>query len=98
MTMTDNTTATDKSKDDNMARKQAILAGIPYIVTKQFPWKLHEMLAQVEGDGNEGIVSWLPSGRAFKVHRPDIFVDEIMTNHFQQTKYKSFQRQCKSEL
>lgn len=83
---------------DDFTRKQAILAGIPYIVTKQFPWKLHEMLEQVEKDNMENIVSWVPSGRAFKVHRPDAFVEQIMKNHFQQTKYKSFQRQCKSKL
>ena len=71
------------------------MAGIPYIVTKQFPWKLHEMLEQAEADGKESVVSWLPNGKSFKVHQPEVFVDEIMTNHFQQTKYKSFQRQCK---
>jgi hypothetical protein len=52
---------------DDLNRKQAILAGIPYTVTKQFPWKLHEMLEQAEKDGDENIVSWLPSGRSFKV-------------------------------
>jgi hypothetical protein len=85
-----------KDKKDDLSRKQAILAGIPYIVTKQFPWKMHELLEQVEQDGREDVVSWLPNGRAFKVHKTDIFVNEIMGSHFQQTKYKSFQRQCKS--
>jgi hypothetical protein len=74
-------------------RKQAILGGTPYIVTKQFPWKLHEMLDLVEKGGEESIVSWLPSGRAFKVHLPDLFVEKIMKLSFNQTKYKSFQRQ-----
>jgi len=79
------------NKAEECSRKQAILAGIPYTVTKQFPWKLHEMLEQVRKDGNESIVSWLPNGRAFKVHRLDAFVEEVMRKHFQQTKYKSFQ-------
>ena len=52
---------------DHLNRTQAILAGIPYTVTKQFPWKLHEMLEQVEKDEDDSIVSWLPSGRSFKV-------------------------------
>ena len=75
------------------ARKQAILAGTPYVVTKQFPWKLHEMLDVVEENGDSSIVSWLPDGIAFKVHKPDSFVEKIMKRFFNQTKYKSFQRQ-----
>jgi hypothetical protein len=75
------------------ARKQAILAGTPYIITKQFPWKLHEMLDHVDEEGLDSIVSWLPGGRAFKVHMPDLFVARIMKRFFNQTKYKSFQRQ-----
>lgn len=63
------------------------------MVTKQFPWKLHEMLEKAELEGKEAIVSWMPSGRAFRVHQPEVFVKDIMTNHFQQSKYKSFQRQ-----
>eukprot|EP00934_Nitzschia_sp_Nitz4_P000201 Nitzschia sp. Nitz4//NODE_367_length_23738_cov_71.755985//22239//23337//NITZ4_additional_000047-RA//-1//CDS//3329531864//201//frame0 len=78
---------------EELSRQQAILSGIPYIVTKQFPWRLHEMLEQSEREGYEHIVSWVSGGRAFKVHRPDTFVKDIMKLHFQQTKYKSFQRQ-----
>eukprot|EP00980_Cylindrotheca_fusiformis_P029108 scaffold22721_cov137-Cylindrotheca_fusiformis.AAC.3 len=75
------------------ARKQAILAGTPYVITKQFPWKLHEMLDQVEERGDDDIVSWLPDGRSFRVHLVDSFVTDIMKECFNQTKYKSFQRQ-----
>jgi len=77
----------------NAARKQAIMAGTPYIITKQFPWKLHEMLDVVEQRGETSVVSWLPDGRAFRVHSPALFVDQIMKKCFNQTKYKSFQRQ-----
>jgi len=77
----------------NAARKQAIMAGTPYIITKQFPWKLHEMLDVVEQRGETSVVSWLPGGRAFRVHNPALFVDQIMKKCFNQTKYKSFQRQ-----
>jgi hypothetical protein len=85
--MVDRSTATETNI------KQAILAGTPYIVTKQFPWKLHEMIDSVEKRGEESIVSWLPGGRAFKVHIPDLFVEKIMKLSFNQNKYKSFQRQ-----
>ena len=79
----------------DLTKKQAILSGIPYVVTKQFPWKLHEMLEQTEKKGMDHIVSWMPSGKSFKVHKQDEFSDVIMNVYFQQTKFKSFQRQCK---
>lgn len=63
--------------------------------TKTFPWKLHEMLELAEQEGYEKIVSWLPDGRSFKVYTPNEFVQKIMPNFFLQSKYKSFQRQCK---
>jgi hypothetical protein len=72
---------------------RAILSGTPYVITKQFPWKLHEMLDLVEQRGEEEIVSWLPGDHAFRVHKVDIFVKNIMKTSFNQTKYKSFQRQ-----
>ena len=56
-----------------------------------FPLKLHEMLSQ-EFD-NEDIVSWLPHGKAFRVHNPKEFAAMIMPRYFRQSKYKSFQRQ-----
>ena len=62
---------------------------------KTFPWKLHEMLELADQEGYETIVSWLPDGRSFKVYHPKEFVAKIMPNFFLQSKYKSFQRQCK---
>jgi HSF-type DNA-binding len=61
--------------------------------TVLFPWKLHEMLQNVISDHKETIVSWLPEGRAFKVHNVPEFVCDILPLYFKQTKYKSFQRQ-----
>lgn len=75
------------------ARKRAIMSGTPYVITKQFPWKLHEMLDLVQRQGDDHIVSWLPGGRSFRVHMPELFVERIMKLCFNQTKYKSFQRQ-----
>lgn len=53
------------------------------------------MLERVEaaGDGTESIVSWLPHGKAFRVHKPKEFVASVMPQYFRQSKYKSFQRQ-----
>ncbi len=53
------------------------------------------MLELAEKEGFEKIVSWLQDEKSFKVYDPSAFVKEIMPNFFQQSKYKSFQRQCK---
>ena len=62
-----------------------------------FPWKLHEILDDADRHGQENIVSWLPSGTAFRVHNPCLFVTTTMPLYFKsQTKtpkYKSFLRQ-----
>jgi hypothetical protein len=58
-----------------------------------FPYKLHNMLKDVEKDGKEHIVSWVPSGRSFKVHNSSEFVNQVVPFHFNLTKYKSFKRQ-----
>jgi hypothetical protein len=58
-----------------------------------FVWKLYEMLEGVDRSGEEHIVSWVESGRAFKVHKLEEFVQNIVPIYFKQSKYKSFQRQ-----
>ena len=60
-----------------------------------FPYKLHQLLEDVEKDGKQTIISWLPLGNAFKVHRPSHFTSQIMSNYFRQTQYKSFTRQVR---
>jgi HSF-type DNA-binding len=59
-----------------------------------FPLKLQRILDQLERDGQDDVMSWLPHGRAFIVHDVERFVEEILPLHFNQTKYSSFQRQC----
>merc|ERR1719356_1941197 len=58
-----------------------------------FPFKLHSILESSGTSGQENIISWLPSGKAFKIHKPKEFADAIMPQYFNQTKYRSFQRQ-----
>jgi hypothetical protein len=58
-----------------------------------FPWRLHGMLGAAAQEGFENIVSWQPCGLAFKVHDTRLFTESIMPRHFNQTQYKSFQRQ-----
>jgi hypothetical protein len=59
-----------------------------------FPWKLHEMLDDAEKEGFDSVVSWLPGNKnTFRVHDSHDFVKTVMSRYFNQTKYKSFQRQ-----
>lgn len=87
------------SGDVNAGSGSANTSGGSRISMKQsntFPFRLHEMLDMVAKEGTEAIVSWCPGSQAtaFKVHKPAEFVKTIMPRFFQQTKYKSFQRQC----
>jgi hypothetical protein len=59
-----------------------------------FPIKLHDMLDEVtKNSASRGVVSWRSHGKAFRVHQPEVFARAIMPHYFNQTKYKSFQRQ-----
>mmetsp|Transcript_114 Transcript_114/g.302 ORF Transcript_114/g.302 Transcript_114/m.302 type:complete len:412 (+) Transcript_114:116-1351(+) len=62
-----------------------------------FPFKLHSILENSSKhklhDRYSSIISWLPSGKAFKIHKPKEFAAYIMPRYFNQTKYRSFQRQ-----
>jgi hypothetical protein len=57
-----------------------------------FPIKLHDMLAHVEREGLQSVISWVENGRAFMIHDPDKLVD-VLKLFFGQTKYRSFRRQ-----
>lgn len=58
-----------------------------------FPVKLYRMLEEVALNGDEDVVGWSPDGLSFQVRDTTRFVNEVMTSHFKQSKYKSFQRQ-----
>jgi hypothetical protein len=58
-----------------------------------FPFRLHRLLEDAPTLGFDAIVSWMPSGKAFKVHNTKLFEKEIMNRFFNQTRYKSFLRQ-----
>ena len=51
------------------------------------------MLSDAIQEENDAIVSWAAQGRAFRVHQPDKFAETILPRYFNQTKFKSFQRQ-----
>jgi hypothetical protein len=74
----------------NLATKPDSLAPIT------FPWQLHLLLDDAEIKGFSHVVSWLDGGMMFKVHKPKEFADRVMPCYFNQTRYKSFQRQLNS--
>lgn len=66
-------------------------SGFRYVVP--FPYRLHEMLSNVDAKHDSSIVSWLPDGKHFKVHDPRRFVECVIPSAFKQKSLKSFQRQ-----
>lgn len=46
--------------------------------TPVFPLKLHETLTQIEKDGLDDIIGWLPHGRSFKIHKQKEFTEIIL--------------------
>jgi hypothetical protein len=55
-----------------------------------FPAKLHAILSHWD---IEDIVSWMPHGRAWRIHDPEGFQRLIMPRFFHKCKYTSFLRQ-----
>jgi HSF-type DNA-binding len=43
-----------------------------------FPAKLHYMLSEIKRDRLDHIISWLPHGRSFMVHKQKEFEQEIL--------------------
>ena len=64
-----------------------------FYLKSPFPWKLQQLLEDVTGDNNEHIISWIPEGNAFQIHKATAFERDIMPQYFRQTKFKSFTRQ-----
>ena len=58
-----------------------------------FPQKLYRMLEEVEKTDQEDVLSFSPDGRAFAIHKPDIFTEDILPRYFSTTRISSFQRQ-----
>jgi hypothetical protein len=58
-----------------------------------FPVKVYEMLEDADAKDFAHIVSWNSQGNGFMVLKKDMFIHQIVPKYFNQTKYKSFQRQ-----
>ena len=54
-----------------------------------FPLKLHETLTQIDKDGYDDIIGWLPHGRSFKIHKQKEFTDIILPRYVLYTRFIS---------
>jgi hypothetical protein len=80
----------DGSGSDKDDKNKAQLKGG---VSEPFPQKLYRMLEEAEANDQEAVLSFFPHGRAFTVHKPRQFIDEIMPKYFSTNRMSSFQRQ-----
>jgi len=67
--------------------------GSQYCSDVPFPAKLYEMLDYAEDAGLSDAVSWLPHGRAFKIHNQEKFMSDVANRFFKATKLRSVHRQ-----
>ena len=55
-----------------------------------FPVKLHQILSNPD---YEDMISWMPHGKAFRIHQSIEFERAVIPLHFRHSKYASFMRQ-----
>ena len=58
-----------------------------------FPFRLFLLLKYSEEQQMEHVISWVQEGKAFKVHDPSEFENELLPQNFKMKKYASFTRQ-----
>jgi len=62
-------------------------------VNESFPQKLYRMLEEAETNGMKDVVSFLPHGKVFVIHKPRKFVLDLIPKYFSTGRMSSFQRQ-----
>ena len=58
-----------------------------------FPVKLYKMLEEAHATNQQDVIGWSPCGKKFLIAQPKVFAKTWMVRYFNQSKYKSFQRQ-----
>jgi hypothetical protein len=85
--------AASSTRNARTGRNSALLSETAGTGNSAFPWRLHDMLNDAEQKGFDNIVSWQQDGKGFKVHMQKEFPNIVMPSYFNQSQYKSFQRQ-----
>ena len=57
---------------------------------QHFPFKLYDMLEYVSDSEHSTIVSWSKDGASFAIHDKISFMDDVVPDFFNQTKFRSF--------
>lgn len=60
---------------------------------ESFPEKLFRMLKETTEQGKDHIISWTFCGRAFEIHQPEAFANDILPEYFRHNRLASFRRQ-----
>jgi len=68
-----------------------VASGTGFRIMTPIPWRLHEILEDIEHKNMSWIVSWMSGGKSFQVLDHDRFEDTILPAYFHHSKYKSFQ-------
>jgi hypothetical protein len=90
--------STTTNSNANFERMINHHGGVPYGSSgarSLFPAKLRQLLDDSEMEGNTHIVSWMPHGKAFRVHNPKEFAAKIVGRYFNHGQYRSFTRQVR---
>lgn len=58
-----------------------------------FPTKLFKLLESASDEGFEDVISFLPHGKGFMIHKPERFSEEILPKCFKTGRLSSFHRQ-----
>ena len=69
------------------------MASLRFLYLFAISEKLHRLLMEVEAAGRSDVISFVASGRAFAIHKPDKFFKEIVPLYFRQSRLSSFKRQ-----
>lgn len=64
---------------------------MPPAASRQFPGKLHQILEDAETEGFEDIISWSPTGLAFRIHDKARFANDLMEKYWTTSNWKSMQ-------
>ena len=80
--------------DDSIGNKDTndTTSSTPSKACHSYVAKVHQMLEDAPTKGFDHIVSWQPHGRAFKIHKPSEFVEEILPKYFETKKLAHFMR------
>jgi HSF-type DNA-binding len=65
----------------------------PMSQSEAFPYKLYRLIISMQKQGRSDVISFVPTGNAFCIHQPRVFLKEVAPLYFSCSKLSSFKRQ-----